>query len=76
MSYQSFACLFFCNTKISEFFGMTKSWALGSAACQNKIFFVAQVLKRFDLQKCCRIKVKETRNVSNKKYNCTLLGAI
>ena len=26
MPYQSFACLF-CNTKISEFFDMAKSWA-------------------------------------------------
>ena len=58
MSYQSFACLF-CNTKISEFFDMTKSWAarLCSLACSsNRLcrlpkqeLLVAQVLKKFNL---------------------------
>ena len=38
MSIVGFSCLF-CNTKISEFFDMTKSRAL----------FVAQVLKKFNL---------------------------
>ena len=58
MSIVEFSCLF-CNTKISEFFDMTKSWAarLCSLACSsNRLcrlpkqeLLVAQVLKKFNL---------------------------
>ena len=58
MSIVEFSCLF-CNTKISEFFDMTKSWAarlcrlprqvIGSAAWLVQELFVAQALKKFNL---------------------------
>jgi len=58
MSIVEFSCLF-CNTKISEFFDMAKSWAarLCRLACpSNRLcrlakqeLFVAQVLKKFKL---------------------------
>ena len=58
ISIVGFSCLF-CNTKISEFFDMTKSWAarLCSLACSsNRLcrlpkqeLLVAQVLKKFNL---------------------------
>ena len=44
MSIVEFSCLF-CNTKISEFFDMAKSWA----ARLVQELFVAQVLKKFKL---------------------------
>ena len=58
MSIVELSCLF-CNTKISEFFDMTKFWGArlcrlpkqvtGSAAGLVQELFVAQVLKKFTL---------------------------
>ena len=44
-----------CNTKISEKSDMTKSWALGFAACHKQELFVAQELINNVKQKCCWI---------------------
>ena len=43
-----FSCLF-CNTKISEFFDIAKSWAARLCRLPKQELFVAQVLKRFNL---------------------------
>ena len=48
MSIVEFSCLF-CNTKISEFFDITKSWAARLCRLPKQELFVAQVLKKFNL---------------------------
>ena len=48
MSIVEFSCLF-CNTKISEFFDMAKSWAARLCRLPKQELFVAQVLKEFNL---------------------------
>ena len=48
MSIVEFSCLF-CNTKISEFFDMAKSWAARLCRLAKQELFVAQVLKKFKL---------------------------
>ena len=48
MSIVEFSCLF-CNTKISEFFDMAKSWAARLCRLPKQELFVAQVLKKFKL---------------------------
>ena len=45
-----------CNTKISEKSDMTKSWALGFAACHKQELFVAQELIN-------KVKIKVLRNL-------------
>ena len=45
-----------CNTKISEKSDMTKSWALGFAACYKQELFVAQELIN-------KVKIKVLRNL-------------
>ena len=48
MSIVEFSFLF-CNTKISEFFDMAKSWAARLCRLPKQELFVAQVLKKFNL---------------------------
>ena len=51
-----FMLAFNCNTKISEKSDMTKSWALGFAACHKQELFVAQELIN-------KVKIKVLRNL-------------
>ena len=47
MSIVEFSCLF-CNTKMSKFFDMAKSWAARLCRLPKQELFIAQVLKKFN----------------------------
>ena len=47
MSIDGFSCLF-CDTKISEFFDMTKSWVARLCRLPKQELFVTQALKKFN----------------------------
>ena len=66
MSIVEFSCLF-CNTKMSKFFDMAKSWAarlcrltkqvIGSAACQSKNFLLLRYLKSLIYNSVAELRV-------------------
>ena len=66
MSFSDLICIFamsivefsflFCNTKISEFFDMAKSWAARLCRLPKQELFVAQELINKVKSKCCGIK--------------------
>ena len=80
MSIAEFSCLF-CNTKISEFFDMTRSWAArlcrlpkqvtGSAACQSKSFLLLRNLKSLSYNSVAELRLKN-KLIALDDYSFTL----